>query len=113
MAWYRNHYECDRCGACCVHLFATVNVFDMNREPALYHLPLVPVRPEAGGRPYDFVLTDGYSGCPLLQADGLCAIQATKPDACSTFRAGSEKCQWARGTAGLGPLHANYVEEGC
>jgi len=92
-------YECDRCGACCIHLAVQVFPPDESREGLI---SLYVIEADDGSKWLGY--PEQYS-CNMLQNDGSCQIYNTKPDCCSLFEAGSPLCQWARGKAGLGALH--------
>ena len=101
-------YECDMCAACCCYLSVPVNEDDITREPLVGHAlksrtPLTLVTATVGYL-NQATMEEGDS-CSLLDANGGCTVQASKPYACWRFDAGSALCQWARGRAGLGPLH--------
>lgn len=118
-------YDCDGCGACCRQLIIEVTEVDLIREPRL--IPHV----EPFSCPPGFVLEDeegneaeeqvpGYGGggmlacgegrpCGLLGEAGPdgrrgCTIYPTRPGVCVAMPAGGERCQRARGMAGLPPL---------
>lgn len=101
-------YICDKCAACCCYLSVPVNEDDITREPLVGHathrvsLPLAPEIATVGYLNHP-TREDGDS-CKLLDDNGNCTVQATKPFACDKFLPGSTLCQWARGRAGLGPL---------
>lgn len=101
------HYECDKCGACCRHLILEAHIGDAMREPKLVQV--------CG-------LADGHGSIPLEQADTIilnrndniacaflgddnaCTIYPTRPWMCVTMQAGNLQCQDARSSAGLEPL---------
>lgn len=89
-------YECDGCGACCVHLVPSINEDDIRREP---RLELHMLDDE---RYMDF--GEKGTACPFLTEGGDCEIYVNRPHCCSIFPPGSELCQYARGRAGLGFL---------
>jgi Fe-S-cluster containining protein len=95
-------YECDQCGACCVHFSVHVNDDDCRREPlvnaAASRLPLKLADDTV------YLNWDYEEGCPLLSEYGGCTVHLTKPDVCRRFPAGNPHCQWARGKSGLGTL---------
>lgn len=105
-------YECDRCGACCIHLGVPVDNDDMRREPlvaaAASYLMNLEVLPEGG--PVYLACGSDYP-CALLGNDGSCSVYATRPEACERFPPGEWLCQWSRGRSGLGALvPVNYKE---
>jgi Fe-S-cluster containining protein len=122
-------YECDRCGACCVHPIIEIDQLDIAREPRLrvlqpFKLPFdgqpPPIDPddeddEARDDRVCGPLVPGFEAgamlacgpnmpCPMLGPDKLCTIYPTRPNVCVAFRAGSLQCQSARQAAGLGEL---------
>ncbi len=107
-------YECDSCGACCKRLIIEIENYDLVREPRL--LPMVtPIKgfPRGEPEPDEENLLPGYedgamlacgSPCQALQEDNRCSIYSTRPTVCVVFMAGSEQCQDARESQGLGRL---------
>ncbi len=98
-----SHYDCDHCGACCMHgpidLFST----DLLREPKLGDHASLYRRPEGDGR-VGYLLPAPEIGCPLLDEQDCCSIHATRPSVCAALAPGSEECQNARLANGLEPL---------
>lgn len=118
-------FECDRCGACCQYFTVPVTPEDQRREPLvkaaadrlMLSLPMATNSWLANLPPgLGFIGWSGELGqfnghaCLLLQDDGLCSVNETKPHCCSIFKPGEELCQWARGRAGLPPLTAWQTE---
>lgn len=97
------HYECDQCAACCCHfqVAATDDDIQRDRRIALYVLatgsPILNL-PWASN-------AERVTPCAMLDNNGQCKVQASKPDVCRRFPPGGELCQWARGRAGLAPLY--------
>ncbi len=89
-------YECDKCGACCIHFNVNIYPEDLKREPRLKRIPLVVTD---DGR--QFLNDSSKSGCSLLTKSNLCFIYETRPKVCRGFEVGSRHCQWARGRSGL------------
>lgn len=112
-------YECDRCGACCIHLIIEIEPVDIAREPKLRLLR--PARIDPGWGPieddreeYERVgpLVPGFEAgailacgatnpCPMLTLEKLCSIYPTRPTCCVAMQAGSDLCQIARKMARL------------
>ncbi len=105
-------YECDGCGACCIHLTISVTEEDVRREPKLIdaarHLyPLETISPEglAELKKTGFYLTYGFEDhCRMLDDNGACSIYASRPRVCQRFEPGNPLCQNVRALAGLQTL---------
>lgn len=113
-------YQCDCCGACCVQLIIEIDELDLLREPKLigraeaFRLPLDMCLVDDEGEERD-ELVPGYGAgamlacgasrpCPMLGADNRCTIYPSRPNVCVGMQAGDDKCQMARGMAGLPAL---------
>jgi Fe-S-cluster containining protein/ribosome modulation factor len=94
------HYECDGCGACCIHLGIPVDNDDIRNDGQLAFY-MTPQLTEIG---VGFLGSPQKTGCPLLDNSGACSTYATRPKCCHSLDAGSPLCQYARGRAGLKPL---------
>lgn len=117
----RYDHVCDGCAACCLYFQVDVTEADVRREPRIAlvmvkHGPSNPYKPCSTvgmlGHPAytDPPTADAGSGCPLLTECGECSVEATKPDVCRRFNAGSAMCQWARGLSGLPPLGTSWLD---
>jgi len=100
-------FECDQCGACCVPFHVPVSEEDMRTEPRIAAVVQgrIPLPMRGTGGAYHYLANGTTEPCPFHENGGRCAIQETKPHACRIFEPGEYLCQWARGKAGLGPLH--------
>lgn len=117
MGKWIDSYDCDNCGACCTCFCVPVCEEDMRAEPAIEavvrnrtSLPMWDGKIGTGGRRFYQLMNGPESPCPFHTSDGRCAIHATKPLACSSFKPGDRLCQWARGQAGLPPLEPRCVQ---
>lgn len=104
-------YDCDICGACCVHFSIDVTEEDMRREPALREavrrlpLSMLTTHGVLDDRPGHYLNHDNYSSCPFLDSTGACGVHSTKPTVCANFQPGNPYCQWARDRSGLALLY--------
>lgn len=123
------HFECDRCGACCRSLIVEADYLDCLREPKLFTINpgLTRKHIEQGG--VVVLLDPATMECPLLGTttgtDGkettYCQIHPTRPNECVAVEAGDAKCQQARAMKGLSLLCDKYgnppsrqaLEESC
>jgi len=108
---HEQHYECDRCGACCKgHLLVEAEAIDVIREPRVigadrHHRgkSVQQMVKEIENEWKAVILTCGQA-CPFLGQDDLCQIYPTRPNDCVAMQAGDEQCQECRASEGLPPL---------
>jgi hypothetical protein len=88
--------DCLACGACCVDNEVILEKKDIARFLAAGRADLTkrPYARRADGKTVLVLQKD--KRCKQLGRDNKCAIYAIRPDACSTFPAGSECCLYSR-----------------
>jgi Fe-S-cluster containining protein len=105
-------YDCQTCGACCVHLGpydGNAYVYlDPDEARRMRRLGLRVVREALGARclaaaPHDGAW--GYPACVAFEGElGIrcgCSVYSDRPGVCREFAAGSDVCKEARERAGL------------
>jgi hypothetical protein len=88
--------DCLECGACCKdnNVILTEDDVDRFRRGGRLELALPPYTKRNDGKLVLKLLAS--KNCQHLQSDNKCAIYTLRPEACSSFPAGSECCLFAR-----------------
>ena len=90
-------YDCQSCGACCSHRWSWP-ILKKDRSDAINIPPNMvrddyPLMKTTNGK---CIALEGQVGCKVS-----CTIYENRPNACKSFKAGSDLCKEARSKAGL------------